>query len=167
MSLSGLSICQFYLNQHLILIRLVACHRTNGLTWGQILCVQWTLPKLGLIPETESTREMTKTGICLCLYVSRRCWPHLAQSSFSMLVITVVLVMTAAILRDTQYINRLWVLIPEHNLLFHLQTTAVPSITSRETSKQCCFLKIGVSQFSTRMHVCMRSVFQELGASGK
>lgn len=75
--------------------------------------------------------------------------------------------MTAAILTDTPYINRLWALIPEHNLLFHLQMTAVSSITSRETSKQCCCLKIEGSQFSTRMHVCKRPVFQELGASGK
>lgn len=34
-SLSGLSIWQFYFNQSLILIRLVACHRTNRLTWGK------------------------------------------------------------------------------------------------------------------------------------
>lgn len=85
-----------------------------------------------------------------------------------MLVITVVLVMTAAILGDTQCINRLQALIPERNLLFHLQMEAVSSITfAKEKQTQSCFLKIGLSQFSTGMHVCMRPFFQEPGASGK
>lgn len=76
-SLSGLSIWQFYLNQSLILIRLVACHRT---TWGQILSVQWTLPKLGLDQKQPGKWQKLASA---CIYMSHtvsccRCWPHLA-----------------------------------------------------------------------------------------
>lgn len=88
--------------------------------------------------QPEKIKKKKKI-LCLCLYVSHSFLLLVVASPCLVLlfraVITAVLVMTAAILRDTQYINRLWALIPERNLLFHLQMQAVSSITSRKTSK--------------------------------
>lgn len=121
------------------------------------------------IKQRNYQKKKKKSSACVSVShtVPRCCyWPHLACCCFSVPVITVVLVMTAAILRDTQCINRLRALIPEHNLLFHLQLEAASSITSRKKEKKqtpSCFSKIGL----TVQHVWRSSFFQELAASGK
>lgn len=149
---NGLSICPFYHNHHLFLPqcvpafmgekerldpKLVGRQSQDTLTWAQSLVLRrtrlWTRLFPGCFRSRSKQRNYKKMShtVCCCCY-----WPHLAWCCFSLLVITAVLVMTAAILRDTQYINRLWALIPEHNLLFRLQMEAVSSITSRKkTSK--------------------------------
>lgn len=121
-------------------------------------------------PEKLQKKKKKHLPVFTCLTVCCCCyWPHLAWCCFSVLVITAVLVMTAAILRDAQYINRLWALIPEHNLLFRLKWRLYHPSPPGKKNKQThsFFLEIGVLQFSRGMHAWMRPFFQELGASGK